>query len=79
MPATFKGSRKAVAEVMTLAPGETRAHRYTALTVWSCCHASTFHPRQSSTGVTSTPTISSWRPPPRITPRIGVTSPKSRP
>ena len=40
----FKGERKAVAKVMTLAPGEAKTHRYTDLTGWTCCYGYTFNP-----------------------------------
>jgi len=41
---SFKGERKAVADVMTIPAGETRSHVVDHLTAWTCCYGYTFEP-----------------------------------
>jgi hypothetical protein len=43
-PTTFKGERKAFANLLTIPPGETKTHRFDHLTAWTCCYGYTFHP-----------------------------------
>lgn len=43
-PDSFKGQRKAVANLMTILPGQTQVHRFEKLTAWTCCFGYTFHP-----------------------------------
>lgn len=42
-PSSFKGERKAVSDLMTIPPGESRSHAFENLTAWTCCFGYSFH------------------------------------
>lgn len=41
-PRSFKAGRKAVAQLMTIAPGDTASHTLARATTYTCCHAYSF-------------------------------------
>jgi hypothetical protein len=45
-PETFKGKRKSVERLLTLGPGEKKRHTFSAMTIWTCCHAASFELRK---------------------------------
>jgi hypothetical protein len=42
-PSSFKGERKALADLMTIPSGESRSHTFEKLTSWTCCFGYSFH------------------------------------